>query len=398
MRVLKPEAAKEREEKLLRWIIQEFVQSKRPIGSELVATKARLGVSSATIRNAMKKLEDDGYLHQEHTSGGRVPTDKAYRFYVDYIMGMQALALKEKESIQREYDHEMDEMDGLLIQTSRMLSALSHSAGFAYASGVCDQNIIRLDFIPLGPGALLAVLVTDSGNIRHFPLRLNYEIPTRRLRLLSGFISSEVEGLPLREAKKKLWKYLNEGHSELRDVADIARQFLDEVEKQSACANALHIEGLGQLMESGHDFSGLRDMLHMMEERRRLAGLMNEKLQELTADATASRLRVTIGAENSLHELRDLSMVTCSYRTGERIVGMLGIIGPKHMEYSRMISLVNFMGEVVEKTISHWEKMIMPENRIIPLEFNAIRAVPALPGPVDADFRQKPKKNKGKAK
>ena len=398
MRVLKPEAAREREEKLLRWIIQEFVQSKRPIGSELVAAKARLGVSSATIRNAMKKLEDDGYLHQEHTSGGRVPTDKAYRFYVDYIMGMQALALKEKESIQREYDHEMDEMDGLLTQTSRMLSALSHSAGFAYASSVCDQNIIRLDFIPLGTGALLAVLVTDSGNIRHFPVRLNYEIPTRRLRLLSGFISSEVEGLPLREAKKKLWKYLNEGHSELRDVADIARQFLDEVEKHSACANALHIEGLGQLLESGHDFSGLRDMLHMMEERRRLAGLMNEKLQELAADSTASRLRVTIGAENSLRELRDLSMVTCSYRTGERIVGMLGIIGPKHMEYSRMISLVNFMGEVVEKTISHWEKMITPENRIIPLEFNAVRSVPALPGPVDADLRQKPKKSKGKAK
>jgi heat-inducible transcriptional repressor len=392
MRVLKPEAAKEREEKLLRWIIQEFVHTKRPIGSELVATKARLGVSSATIRSAMKKLEDEGFLHQEHTSGGRVPTDKAYRFYVDYITGMQALALKEKDSIQREYDRQMDEMDGLLVQTSKMLSALSHSAGFAYASSVCDQNIMRLDFVPLGPTALLAILITDSGNIRHFPVRLNYEIPPRRLRLLGAFVSSEVEGLPLREARKKLWHYLNEDHSELRDVADITRQFLDEIEKHSACENALYIEGMGKLFEQAEGSSSLHDMLYMMEERRRLAELLNEKLRELTSDSSGNRLRVSIGSENALREMRDLSMVSCSYRTGERTVGMLGIIGPKHMEYSRMISLVNFMGEVVEKTISHWEKMVTPEHRIIPLEFDA-GEIKNLPGPDDI---RKPPKGKGK--
>jgi|GEM_PF-147080 len=370
MRVLKPEVAKERENNLLRWIVQEFVSTRRPVGSELVAEKARLGVSSATVRGIMKRLEDDGYLHQEHTSGGRVPTDKAYRFYVDYLSGAQALALKEKEKIQSEYDREMDEMDALLTQTSRMLAALSHSAGFAYSSSVRGQNIVRLDFIPLGPSAILAVLVTDSGSIRHFPLRLNYEIPARRLRLLASFINQEVTGLPFSEAKHKLWHYLSDEHSEVRDVADLARQFLEDVERQAGGGEDLHIEGLGQLVGQSSDFPGLRDMLNVMEERRRLAGLFDEKLRDMAA-RPASRLNVAIGAENELRELRGLSMITCSYRAGERTAGMLGIIGPRHMEYSRMISLVNFMGELVEKTIGHWEKMLAPGNRVIPLDFKS---------------------------
>ncbi|MFA5162822.1 MAG: heat-inducible transcriptional repressor HrcA [Elusimicrobiales bacterium] len=366
MRILKPETAKEREDKILRWIVQEFAQTKRPVSSDMIAKKAKMGVSSATVRNIMKKLEDEGLLHQEHTSGGRVPTDKAYRAYVDYLAGMQAVALKEKESIQREYDSRMDEMDTLLAQTSRMLASLSHSAGFAFSSPVAEQNVVRLDFIPLGPGAILAVMVTDSGNVRHLPVKLNYEIHPRRLRLLAAFLNQEVSGLPLREAKRRLWQHLNEDSSELRDVADLARRFLEDVEQRSAQESEFYLEGMGQL-----DFSGMTGAIGLMEERRRLAGLMEEKMRSLSSGER--HVDIAIGAENELKELRGFSMITCPYRAGERVMGMVGIIGPKYMEYPRMISLVNFIGEVVETTISHWEDMLAPESKIIPLEYDEPR-------------------------
>ncbi|MBT4008254.1 MAG: hypothetical protein HOF07_03170, partial [Elusimicrobiaceae bacterium] len=130
MRILKPEVAKQREDKILRLIIEEFVKTKKPIGSELISQKGMQDISSATIRNIMKQLEEKGYLYHPHTSGGRIPTDKAYRFYVDYLVKAQQMASKERESIEEEYHGQMEELDKAMIQTSKMLAMLSKSAGF----------------------------------------------------------------------------------------------------------------------------------------------------------------------------------------------------------------------------------------------------------------------------
>ena len=104
MRILRPEVAKERKEKILRWVVQQFVENRRPVGSQLIASSALKDVSSATIRNIMKELEEEGYLYQPHTSGGRIPTDKAYRYYVDYLTGVQRMAAQEREQIEQQYD------------------------------------------------------------------------------------------------------------------------------------------------------------------------------------------------------------------------------------------------------------------------------------------------------
>lgn len=354
MRILKPEVAKARKEKILRWVVQQYVETRRPVGSQMIADGALQDVSSATVRNIMKELEEEGFLYQPHTSGGRIPTDKAYRYYVDYLASVQKMAAQERQHIERQYEERVNEVDNMLVQTSRLLAMLSGAAGFVYASNVKDQRVQRLDFIPLAPGMILAVLVTESGTVRHWPVRMNYEIPPSRLRILSHFVNEEITGLTLTEAQQVLWGLIRSGHREISDVADLAVQVLKDMERPQASADELYVEGIGRLLENTNqdDYEDLKQMMRLVEERERFSSLLNEKMSDL--EKSDKKLTISIGSENEIREMQNLSIVSTAYKVGDKTVGMLGIIGPKHMEYTRVISLVNFIGRLLESSMNNW--------------------------------------------
>lgn len=354
MRILKPEVAKEREETILRWVVEQFASTRRPVGSALVAQEALPGVSSATIRNIMAKLEEEGFLHQMHASGGRIPTDKAYRFYVDYLTKAQRMAAAERARIEKEYEQKIAEADKAMVQTSRMLAMLSHSAGFVFTADVGEKTIQRLDFIPLSPSNLLVVLVTEDGVVKHWPVRSNHIINTANLRIMGHFLNEQIRGLSLKDAQRVLWEVINRGHKELGGMADLALKVLKDMSAQTERANELYLDGVGALLETmgAEDYDDLRRMIKVMEEKERLSSMLAERMQDLTDQ---KRISVSIGAENELSEMRNLSVVSSAYKVGEKTVGMVGIIGPKHMEYTRMISLVNFMGGLLENAIENWK-------------------------------------------
>lgn len=361
MRILKPEVAKEREEKILRWIVEQFAATRRPVGSELVAQNALPGVSSATIRNIMARLEEEGFLHQMHTSGGRIPTDKAYRFYVDYLTNAQKIAAAERARIEREYESRINEVDKAMVQTSRMLAMLSHSAGFVFTADVTDKVVQRLDFIPLGPTNILAVLVTEDGVVKHWPVRANYIINPARLRVLGHFINEQIEGHSLKDAQRVLWELISKGHKELGDMADLAMQVLKDMQAQTARQSELYLEGVGGLLDNltETDYEDLRQMMRVIEEKERLSAMLST---QLSAMAGGKNVSVRIGAENEISEMKNLSVVSSAYKVGDKTVGLLGIIGPKHMEYTRMISLVNFMGGLLENAIENWKNLNLEEE------------------------------------
>ncbi len=362
MRILKPEIAKERKEKILRWVVQQFVENRRPIGSQLLANSALKDISSATIRNIMKDLEEEGYLYQPHTSGGRIPTDKAYRYYVDYLTGMQRMAAQERERIEKQYDERVNELDNVMLQTSRLLAHLSGAAGFVYTVNVADQVVKRLDFLPLGGGTLLAVLITESGSVRHWPVRLGYDLAPAKLRLLSNFINAEITGMTLKEAQQFLWQYIQADHREVADIADVAVQILKDMQRPRTDAQELYVEGLGRMLETTEesDYEDLRQMMRVVEERQRLSGLLAEKMDDLRR--SGKDVAVSIGSENEIKELKNVSIVSSAYRVGDKTVGMLGIIGPKHMQYTKVMSLVKLMGDLLEGSISAWNALPNKED------------------------------------
>jgi len=363
MRILKPEVVKDREEKILRMIIQEFVENRKPVGSELVAKKGLKGVSSATIRNIMKKLEDDGFLYQPHASGGRIPTDKAYRFYVDYLSKIQKIAVKERQKIEEEYKQNIGEVNRLMTQTCKMLSALTHSAGFVLQNSVEESTVQRLDFIPLGPYNVLAVLVTEEGTIKHWPVRVRKPISPARLVMINAFINDEISGKDFRTAQRILWAALNQGQYDPEGLTELAYNILKELSEHQTRADQLYIEGLSELIDavSPEDFMDFGQMMRVMEERDKFALLLNEKMRTLQQDGN-NQVSVTIGAENKMQELKNLSIISSACKVGGKTVGLIGIVGPKHMEYTKMISLVNFIGQMLGSTITNWRAELEEED------------------------------------
>lgn len=368
MRILKEETARQRKQAILRWIIQEFIRIKKPIGSELITRKGKFNLSSASIRNIMKELESDGYLHQTHTSGGRIPTDKAYRFYVNYLTDVEKFAINHKERIEKQYQSQMDEIDKLMVQTSKTLATLSKSAGFVFTSNVYEQTVRRIDFVPLGLRSFLVVLVTDSGAVRHWPVRIDYEISHQRLRILSSFLNHEVAGLSLQDAQARLYEYIDTRNRELKDAAHLTMKFLEHVNRHSELEQDFHIEGMGQLIKNmtepeTRDFF---NMLDVIEDKKKFAGMLAEKLKVSgrKTGQDAPHITVTIGSENELKELQDLSMVSCTYKIGKKAVGLLGILGPRHMQYSKMISLVNYVSNLMEGTLHKWDELMLNETSL----------------------------------
>jgi len=362
MRQLKPEVVEQRKKDLLQWVIHYYIKNSRPVSSSLIAEEAGMGLSPATIRNILQELEDEGFLHQPHTSSGRQPTDKGYRFFVDYIIDVQRLASGEKESLERQYRDRVDELDTLLSETSKLLSKVSHGAGLVLSPQMRDQRLRRLELIPLSGKNVLAILVTEAGLVRHWPIRLNFAPTARQINVLNRFLNDAIRGCSIRDAQTLVMSQLQKMEGEFRELTVLADELLREV-GHTVTPEALYVEGADNILsyaEDIGDISMVQSLMRVFNEKRRLTGLLEHELglkqQPQKEGLARARPHVSIGAESGLPELRDLSLVTTTYKYHDRVVGVLGILGSKRMEYSRMMSLVDYLGDIVSRQMASWEQ------------------------------------------
>jgi heat-inducible transcriptional repressor len=356
MRQLKPEVVQERKRHLLQWIVHYFIKTSKPVSSQLIAEEAGLDLSSASIRSILQELENDGFLHQAHTSAGREPTDKGYRFFVDYLSGVQLLAASEKTSIEEQYKSRIEELDTLLSETSRLLSRVSHGAGIVLSPHMGKQTIKRLELLPLGGRNVLGVLITDSGLVRHWPIQLGFAPSARQVNMLNRFLNENIRGVGVDKAQSMVMTKLAQMEREFAELAGLAGELLTEVGRV-ASPEAIYVEGADNILSQADQFGDLKTVQSLMRvigEKDRLAVMLEKELDEDDANVP-SRVRVRIGAESGLPELKNASVITHVYRHGDRVLGVLGVIGSKRMEYSRMIGLVDFVGRLVETRLKEWD-------------------------------------------
>jgi len=354
MRQLKPEVVQERKRHLLQWIVHYFIKTSKPVSSALIAEEAGLDLSSASIRSILQELENDGFLHQAHTSAGREPTDKGYRFFVDYLSGVQRLAASEKERIEEQYNSRVSELDTLLSETSRLLSRVSHGAGIVLSPHMGRQSIKRLELLPLGGRNVLGVLITDSGLVRHWPIQLAFAPSARQVNMLNRFLNENIRGVSVDKAQNMVMAKLSQMEREFAELTSLAGELLTEVGRV-ASPESIYVEGADNILSQAEQFGDLKTVQSLMRvigEKDRLAGMLEKELKD---DPAATRVRVRIGAESGLPELRNASVITHVYRHGDRVLGVLGVIGSKRMEYSRMIGLVDFVGRLVEARLKEWD-------------------------------------------
>ena len=324
---------------ILATVVYEYINTAEPVGSVTLTQKYNLGVSSATIRNEMAELEAEGYLVQPHTSAGRVPSDAGYRTYVDRLMQPEALTKDDARRIRDQFRDASRELDGVIEQTTRLLSGLSGNLAIAIAPSRDTHAFKHVQLIWLSPRTSLAVVVTSGGVAAQRVFDWSAEVAPDDLTRLSNALNSRFGGRVMEEIGAaqidEICTELNVG-AEIRDaVRSVFAAARQSGEPEIAAAGAQNLLDQPEF----HDLRKLRAILRIVEEQRTLYDLIADELGE--GASTDPSPHVRIGHELRADELAECSVVTVPYRFGDRAVGMLAILGPRRMPYGRLIALAS---------------------------------------------------------
>ncbi len=347
MRTLNPSTQESRKRRLLQAAIYHYVRTGKAVGSQVIVDKYNFGMSSATVRHLLMELEKEGYLLQPHTSAGRVPTDKGYRFYVDSLLEIQTMALEEEEKIKKDYSARSKELNELMISTSHMLSSLSNYTGLVLSPRLDKSILRRLQLIHLGSNQTLMVLVSQTGLIRHRVVTLKRAITPERLASISEVLNERLSGLPLSEVRTQILNHIETVEMEQAESMQLAKDLAREAFDLQGLESEVYVEGRDKLfsISESDDYGQLSGLMKMIEEKNLLADVLAKAMKK-------DGLSVKIGAENLRPELRGVSLVSSTYKMDDHTVGVLGIMGPRRMEYARMISLVEGVARIVNQMLS----------------------------------------------
>jgi len=330
----------DREALVLRHVIHNFILSAAPVGSRTISKLRDIELSPATIRNAMADLEEKGLLAHPHTSAGRVPTDYGYRVYVNHLMQLEQLSAAEKQLIERNVDELMPDVDAILNRTARLLSSIGRQLGVVLAPSFEEGRLERLELLPLGGGRLLVVITVASGLARTVTLEFERRLRPEDVPAVAHLLQRRLVGLTLKEIRETIPERLADVGGE---IGGLARLFLDSTDRlfRMPTGNSLILEGARNIADIP-EFreEGLRSVLEILEDREIVMHLLSQHVHE--------DLRVAIGSENEIERVADYGLVTAGYVIGS-LPGTLGIIGPRRMPYNRLVSLVRYTADLINR-------------------------------------------------
>lgn len=341
-----------REQRILKAIIHSYITTVQPVASRTVSHRYRMDLSPATIRHVMGRLEELGYLSQPHTSAGRVPTDKGYRFYVDSFMQIPALPKAQSTKIDESYQASAGrDVGDLLDTTSQLLASLTHHAALVLWPRLAAVVLAHMEFVRLRPRQILAIFVAQSGFVDNRVIELDEDLPQHELNTISRYVSSELAGLTLAEIRTRVAQLMAEERAQYDQLMQRAIQlsrkaFLEEPPPGSQ--GEFKIGGTTHFLDqpefAGH-WERMRAVLHALEEKEKLLSILDRCLE-------AEGVNVVIGSESAIEDVIECSLITHIYKEGERPLGVVGILGPKRMEYPRMMSIVGYTANVLSRMLS----------------------------------------------
>lgn len=333
----------ERRAEVLRAIVEEYVASAQPVASQRVVARKGLTVSSATVRNDMNSLERDGYIAQPHTSAGRVPTDRGYRYYVDHLAASAGLERAQQRAVSDFFEAAHRAMEDVLSQTSHLLARITNHAAVVVTPQGEAPTLRGVQLVDIGDGSVLMVLVTSTGSVQRVPLTgpaAEHASPELLARASTALTAATL-GTPMGRAAT----WTRTGDAELDALAASAMSLLS-ADDGARSSSELFVGGASRIaQEAGfNDASTVRDLLELLEHQYLVVSLA----RELMSDG----VNVRIGAENREVALRDCSLVIAPYRIDGRGVGTVAILGPTRMDYPGAIAAVDTVSRRLESHLS----------------------------------------------
>lgn len=324
----------DRKIKVLYAIINSHIISAEPIGSRTISKEYDLGVSPATIRNEMSDLEEQGYLNKPHSSSGRVPSDKAYRLYVDEILRIKKpkIDLIKKDKIKQILSQESREIEQLIQNAAKMLSAITSYTALAISPQLQKSKIKHIQLIPIDGCQIVMVLVTNTGLVKNSIFRLEREIPENQVTIMSNFLNDKLRGLSIDEISSQIstgvFKEIYEFKTILEGIIPIINQSMEDIENIDLYSN-----GITKILNFPEykDIDKAKSFISFIEDKSLVVDL-------LLNNPIGGDIEITIGNENIYAPIKDCSLIMATYRSGDKTIGKIGIIGPTRMDYLKLIN------------------------------------------------------------
>jgi heat-inducible transcriptional repressor len=338
----------ERAQQLLRVLVESYIRDGQPVGSRSLSRDSGLNLSSATIRNVMADLEELGFVTSPHTSAGRVPTAKGYRFFVDTLLRVQPLEGREAEAIRRGLDRGEDSRS-LVAAASQLLSSVTQMAGLVTLPTTGTAEITHIEFLPLSENRVLAILVFNDREVQNRILQLPRAYPPEELRRAAASLNEQFRGQSLQQVRQNLLDQLKDTRERLNAVMLDAITFAQRLFPEERASGDMEYVIAGETNLMGFtELSGV-------DKLRRLFEAFNEKrdiLDLLDLSLRGQGVQIFIGQESGYQMLDDFSVITAPYSSDTGAVGVIGVIGPTRMAYERVIPIVDLTAKLLGSALN----------------------------------------------
>ena len=333
----------EREKIILRYIIEDFIQTANPVGSRYISKKTNINLSPATIRNVMSDLEDLFYITHPHTSGGRVPTDKGYRYFVDELMDIEPLTQTEKSKLKKKVGEMESAGDDMFKEISKILGKLTRELSIVSQPYLSNGVLEKIELVSLSSNKLLVVVSIKSGLVRTILFDVESEISRDKLENISRRLNEKLSGLPLKEIRSTYKDRIGAVKDHDTGIVKIFVDSIDKIFQDEKQGVTLYFGGTVEVL-SQPEFGKAEDyknIIELTDDKNVVVRVLNNLPTDMKGYA------VSIGGENREGKLKNYSVVSTTYSSGD-VSGKIALIGPKRMDYSKMISLLNYTSEIIK--------------------------------------------------
>ncbi len=337
----------ERKRKILNTIITDYIERAEPVGSRTLTKRYEFDISPATIRNEMADLEEMGYLKQPHTSAGRIPSQKGYRFFVDHLISSGLLTSKTKILQKKLKSRKVLDLNEIIQETARSLAEITEYTSLVLGPRPSRSSFQEIRLFPIGNQQVLLVLTTESGIVESKPVKVSSDLTIPDMEKISEYLNQKLAGLTIDDITPSLMRELRTDLIKETDVVEHTLYVLAESFKQSG--EKLALGGTTNILKQPefNDLHKVRELLSFFENEN--------SLMELLTDAEG--IVVRIGRENPREEIQDCSVITASYELKGRPLGTIGVLGPTRMDYSRVIAIVDQIAKELTKTLESQGKI-----------------------------------------
>ncbi|HJV36930.1 heat-inducible transcriptional repressor HrcA [Geomonas sp.] len=334
----------DRGKRILEAVIEDYIATAEPVGSRTLTRSHGLDLSPATVRNVMSDLEEMGLLVSPHTSSGRVPTEKAYRLYVNSILEVKNITRDKQDEIRRRCRMAGKDVGQVLKETSRLLSTTSSYMGVVMAPRLASNLFHQIEFVKLPGHRILAILISQSGTVQNRLIEVEEEIHPEDLIRMANYLNEQLQGLTIAQVRERL---IAEMQSEkVRYDSMMAKALSLSEQTISDEAPELFLEGQANILEQPEfaDAGRMREIFRAFEKKSTLLDLLDRAMQ-------AQGVQIFIGSESHLLRMEGMSLITSTYMTGKDTVGVLGVIGPTRMGYGRVIPIVDYTAKLISRLL-----------------------------------------------